>query len=199
MLFVVASNECMAQEEELEQEQPVAKAWSRAGKLEIYGLVQFMGGDTARGEQGVTVELDDTVAGGFGGGYNFSDYLNLNSTLWFSSADYKESESGTIPGGWYSLEVTGDASLFGWDVNLDYNILKSRLTPMATVGIGLINVSPSGFQSETEFSYNLGAGLRWDATDHLLVKVLYKPTWTDLEHTSTFQFDGVSVSIGFIF
>ena len=58
MLFVVPSTECMAQEEEQQQEQPVAKEWSRAGKMEIYGLVQYMRGDTVG--KGGLARLGDT-------------------------------------------------------------------------------------------------------------------------------------------
>ena len=85
---------------------------------------------------------------------------------------------------------------------MDINLLKSQITPLMTGGIGSINFSgASGFSefNETDFSYNLGVGIR-DATDHFLFKVLYKATWTKLEDSdSSIKFDGLNLAIGYIF
>ncbi len=171
-----------------------AQEWSRKDKGEIFALGQTMGGDTTTG-LGWDWEVDDTTVGGFGIGHNFHDYLNLNMDMFFGSTDLTGKGSGRT--------VKVDTNLFGMDINLDYNILKGRFTPMITGGIGFINFSGdagTNNSSETDFSYNLGAGFRWDVTDHFLIKGIYRFTWTELEDTDdSILLDGVSLSIGYVF
>lgn len=172
-----------------------AEEWSRKGKSEIYVLGQSMGGDTTTG-LGATMELDDSTAWGFGYGTNFSDNLNLNMDMFFSSKDMAFKMG--------SYKDKGSANLLGFDVNLDVNILKGRFTPVITGGIGFIDFSgdwEKGFPfEETDFSYNVGGGFRWDVTNHFLVKAIYRATWTEMEDTDkSVLFDGIALSIGYIF
>lgn len=155
-----------------------------------------MSGDTTTG-LGIEAEVDDTTVGGLGIGHNFHDHLNLNMDMFFGSTDI------IFKG--YGRTLKLDTNLFGMDINLDYNILKGRFTPMITGGIGFINFSADGGTtssdvSETDFSYNLGAGFRWDVTDHFLIKGIYRLTWTELEDSDgSILLDGVSLSIGYVF
>ena len=175
-----------------------AQEWSRKGKGEIFVLGQQMSGDTTT-SLGIEIEVDDTTVGGLGMGYNFNDYLNLNWDMFFGSTDLAAKS--------YGVSLKGDTDLFGMDVNLDYNILKSRFTPIVTGGIGFIRFDgtwegeySSVSFDETDFSYNLGAGFRWNITDHLLVKGVYRFTWTELEDTDdSILLDGVTLSIGYVF
>ena len=182
VVFITTSIVCNAQE------------WSRKGKGEIFALGQQMTGDTTTG-LGIEVEVDDSIVGGFGIGFNFHDHLNLNMDMFFGSTDLIAKGPGTT--------VKTDTDLLGMDFNLDYNILKSRFTPMITGGIGFINFSGdfSGYDfDETDFSYNLGAGFRWEITDHFLIKGIYRVTWTELEDTDdSIMLDGISLSIGYLF
>ncbi len=62
------------------------------------------------------------------------------------------------------------------------------LTPLITGGIGFIDfegeiVILGLTYSETNFSYNVGAGVRWDIGDTFLLKLLYRLTWTEQEDT----------------
>lgn len=176
MILVATSALCSAQE------------WSRKGKGEIFALGQYMGGDTISYPAG-TAEIDDTVAGGFGVGYNFNDHLNLNTGLFFGSTNITTKR----------YETKWDANLSGADINLDINMLKSRFTPMITGGVGFINFKGDSFD-ETDFSYNAGAGFRWDISNHLFMKAIYKATWTKLKDAdNTVLLDGATLSIGYIF
>ena len=172
-----------------------AQEWSRNGKGEIYALGQFLNGDTTSG-LGFTFELENVFAGGIGVGYNFNDYINLNTDLLFTSMDI------TAEG--FGQKISSDTTVFIWDLNLDINILKKRFSPLITGGIGLIAFNGDwgpGFDfNETDFSYNVGGGFRWNITDHFLVKAVYKATWTRLEDAdSSFLLDGIAVGIGYTF
>lgn len=170
----------------------------RGGRVEVFGLVQSMGGDTTESPdfEGLELELDDTVAGGFGLGFNLNEHFNLNFDMFFASLD--------MTGKYYYEEMTVDTDMIGMDFNLDFNLLKgsdSPVTPLLTAGIGFINFENDDLDiSETDFSYNLGIGVRWEFLRNLFIKGIYRATWTELEDTDDqIMLDGVTLSIGYIF
>lgn len=189
LAFVMTSAVCSAQ------------GYSRKGQSEIYGMFQIMSGNTSDFSASYwslenSFELDDSTVFGFGIGFNATDHWNLNTDLLFGSADF--TRVGRRPGS--STTITGDADLFFWDVNVDYYILADRLTPLVTAGIGFVNLDSDTLFDETNFSYNLGAGGRWDITDNIFVKAIYRVTWTELEDAEdNIDFDGISLSVGYMF
>lgn len=180
--FILTSGICRAEE------------WSRKSKKEFFLLCQYMGGDTTN-HLGVALEFDSTTVGGLGVGLNLNDHLNLNSDLFIGSTDFTAIGLG--------LTSEDSCTLVGWDANLDLNMLKTRFTPMVRVGFGFIAFNGDhhgGNFRETDYSYNLGGGFRWDVTDYFLIRALYRATWTELEDAKdTILFDGISLSIGYIF
>ncbi len=168
--------------------------WSRSGKADVFAFYRHGGNDSVR-EGPVQIRLSDFNVFGAGVGYNFNDHFNVNANLHYGSTDLR----GRV----INNSVTADSDVFGGDFNLDFHPLKTRITPLFSGGIGFINfngdVNGVDF-NETDFSYNLGAGLRWDATDHLLVKALYRLTWTELEGTSdNLLLDGIELTVGLLF
>jgi opacity protein-like surface antigen len=172
-----------------------AQEFSRSGRLELFGIFQNMNGDTAEfSDFGVRTKFDDCTLYGFGFGINLNDNFNLNTDFLFGTTDV---DSTNIGG---SLIVSFDADLLFWDFNLDYNILKERLTPVLSAGIGVSTFSYSSYEEEADFSYNVGAGVRWDAADNLFIKAMYRWIWTELEFADdNLLFDGLSVSFGLMF
>jgi opacity protein-like surface antigen len=187
-VFVMTSEVCNAQ-------------YSRSGKSEIYGMIQTMSGNTSDFSSSTYTiensgEFDDSTVFGFGIGSNFTDHWNVNMDLLFGSSDFTRIRQR--PG--YSSTSVGDCDLFFWDINVEYNVFADRLTPLVTGGIGLANFSIGSLISETDFTYNLGAGGRWDITDNIFVKALYRITWTELEDAkSNVDFDGICLSVGYMF
>lgn len=182
MAFVFTSAICSAEE------------WSRRGKWEMYGSGQYMSGDSTTGS-GITLDLDQTFAGGLGVGINLSDNFNINLEAFYGSTE--------VTGKGFGGSLKTDTNLFGSNLNLDINILKSRFTPVITGGIGYIRFEGDvlGFSfDETDFSYNVGGGFRWDVTNHFLIKAIYRGTWTKMEDTDkSILFHGPVLSIGYIF
>jgi len=175
VLFMLASAECMAQAQEL----PVTEQWSRARKLEVFGLFQYSWVDIGRADDDVV----SSAVGGAGLGYNFNPYLNVNTELSFGSIGLRRANFN-------------ESNVLAWDVNLDYNVLKHRVTPMVTAGIGV------GYWSDPEvatFRCSLGLGLRWDVTDDIVVKAVYKPFAMDAREGQGIFMQGIKVIIGYMF
>ena len=184
LAFVMTSSICSAQ------------AGSRSGKSEIYGILQTLGGwsdkesGTILGET-VSLEygLDDAFIYGVGIGYNIDDHFNLNTDFAFGTQDvFAEFEAVGIV-----VKGKESATVFLWNVNLDYNILAEPLTPLVSAGIGYATYSGSG-ATGSDFTYNIGGGGRWDISDNFFVKATYRMTWFE-----DFDQDGIFVGIGYMF
>lgn len=179
-----------------------ADDWSRKGKTEIFGTVQQMEGDKAEYHYPdtlpVVLDIDETRVYGIGLGYNLDNHWNINTDILFGSADTDVKIINT------TVE-TQDMDYVMWDINLDYNILKGRFTPLVTGGIGLMDVgidttARTGEIHETDFSYNLGAGVRWDIQDNILLKLIYRSTWIEIDGSEDDQrLDGINFSFAYMF
>lgn len=195
LVFTMTAGLCSAQE------------WSRKGKTEIFGTFQHMGREKVEYSYPdalppnvlpVTFDMEGTNIYGFGLGYNLSDHWNINTDLLFGSAE----TDMKVPG---ATVETEDMDYVLWDINIDYNIFKGRFTPLVTGGVGLMNFSidtttNAGNVHESNISTNLGAGIRWDVEDNLLLKVIYRSTWTEMHDADNDQrFDGISVSVAYMF
>lgn len=177
-----------------------AQQWSRTEKGEIYGIFQTMDGDESSAlfeVEGLEtklkgkVKVHDTDVYGLGLAYNFTDHLNLNTDFLLGTID----TAGKLEG----QENEWNPTIFVWDVNLDYNFWKSRFSPLVTGGLGCFYFSGDGY-SETDFSYNIGAGLRWDALDFLFIKAVYRMTWTKMDdHEHRILLDGISLGVGYMY
>ncbi len=173
------------------------KPWRRAYTSDIYAIFQILGSDKVSaldgfGEAGV----DTTPIYGFGIGHNFNDHLNLNTEIMLGWWDTTESWP-SLPG--VVIEHKDD-SMYLWEVNLDYNIFKGRLTPLVSGGIGVLGYNGEDRIHEVHFAYNVGGGVRWDIAEHFALRVLYRSTRWEIENgDEPFQFDGVSASLIYTF
>jgi len=173
------------------------KPWSRALRGELYPAFQMLGSDAVTADHGVMeIEMGDSPTFGAGMGFNLNDHLNINTEILFGSMDMTARLT-------LAPEIETDLTLgvFLWNVNLDYNIFESRLTPLITGGGGLLRVHEGDERiSETHASGNVGAGIRWDMSDRLALRVIYRWTWTEFEDMDDpFEFDGVAASLIFMF
>ena len=166
LVFVLTSSVCSAQ-------------GSRSGRSEIYGILQNLGGATV--DEDDEVKLDDAYVYGVGVGYNLDDHFNLNTDLVFGTQDA------------FDEDDRKSANAFLWNVNLDYNILEGPLTPLVSGGIGFATYRVD-YMSGSDFTYNLGAGGRWDISDNFFIKALYKMTWFE-----DFDQDGIFLGIGYMY
>jgi opacity protein-like surface antigen len=191
VVLSVLSSVCVATEEG-EKAPPAEEIWSRQGSLQLSGVVQMLGSDTVTAFHGTMRDkTDSTVVYGVALGGDFTDHFNLNTELLFGGAHDTFTE--------YGMTTEADSTIWLWNLNLDYNVLKGRLTPFVTGGIGFFGWSGEGF-AETNFSYNVGAGGRWDITKNISLRVFYRFLWTTVQDADAAnQFNGVGASLSFMF
>lgn len=172
--------------------------FSRARKHELFAVAQhFLGDGATDNGSGVKISFHDMTGGGFGIGYNVTDHFNYNLELLFGGTETKFELGAT------SLEE--DTTVIGFNFNFEYNLLKSRMTPVISGGFGLLDFSLSGKIGdleirETDLSYGFGGGLRWDINDKFFMKLVYRTRWTELRDFSDMhRFDTYNLYFGFTF
>ncbi len=149
--------------------------------------------DTESTKYNATLKIEDTTFYAFGAGFNVHDNINLNfDAAFFTNFDFKLKQNHTVVD-------HADVDSMSMNFNLDYNILNQRITPVVSAGLGFIRFDGDwdnsffGIFSETDFTYNVGAGLRWDITDFIGFKAVYRNMWALLEDADDpTRFDGVS-------
>jgi opacity protein-like surface antigen len=142
------------------------------------------------------VEADDTPFFGGGLGFNLNDHLNFHGDLVGGRTDLVGHPAG-LP----DVHEHETATLWFGDLNLDYNLFKSRLTPLVTGGAGFAKWRNHDLGTgEVHWAYHLGGGIRWDISDNLALRVIYRTTWTELENADeTLRFSGVVASLIYMF
>ena len=158
--------------------------FSRKGLWEVYGFGQ------AQTIFNVVESEAKVYGGGFGVGYNISQHFTLNADFAISSVDW---EHGLFSS-W--REEESNATLFMGHISADWNILKYRVTPLVTVGLGLGAFSNG---SGAALDQTVGVGVRWDASDHLFLKAIIRGG--AMETTSNAEIDSGNAwaTLGFSF
>ncbi|HVR37165.1 MAG TPA: outer membrane beta-barrel protein [Methylomirabilota bacterium] len=187
-----------------------AQYLGRSGSLDIYGTGGYMDGDTARySDFGVRLDVDGTAVGGIGAAYHFTDHVSLGFELRFG--EMRISSRGASP------DTADDFAVADGRLNVEYQVLATRFTPVLAGGIGFFSFShydddvicftdstgrsfcfyDTTHRYEVNFAGNVGVGFRWDVTDHLFLKVMGGSTWTRLEDSDGHvRFDHITASIG---
>ena len=172
----------------------------RQQRKEVFLTSQFMTGDSAVINKALTTELDSSFLLGVGFGYNLTERVNANAGVLLGYTDLTATLFDSIP-------LKDDSIILAWNANVDYNVWETRLTPFVTAGIGTINFTTTtvvdGYVllSQSSMSFNLGGGVRWDVTDKIYLKGLYRATWSEMfENSEEYTLlDGFELSVGYLF
>ena len=166
----------------------------RTGKVEFtFQLFNTFDEDFSAARD-VDVEQDSQVGIGFGLAYNFTEHWALGFDFTWLEPDYTVNY---IDQDGQPRRFSAEADVFTGQFKGIYNVFEGNLTPYVEAGAGWTyydsNVSDgSGFvfcfwdpifgricrvytdtYDETNFSYGGGVGMRWEATDRLLLKASY--------------------------
>jgi opacity protein-like surface antigen len=172
----------------------------RAGRWEFTLQPQYVDSMSVSGANGSRASIDSDWGFGFGLAYNLSDHLQLGGELTWNDAGYRAT---LVPGPGNPLPSTsfrGTMETSTLRMNATWHFLRGNFTPFVTGGIGATWVDtniPNGptqcwvdpwygtycdtpTRSDTYFSYNAGAGLRWDINRGFFMSAAYIRQWIDV-------------------
>ena len=165
---------------------------NRAGTYEFYLSPVFTQSKSQTFDGGTSARTDTGYGFGFGFARNFDAHWNGAVEFAWGETYYRTTMQGTGPNVGQSINSSGaiDTSMIRFAGT--WNMLASNLTPFVTVGAGWTHIYtdlPAGppqnscwyypwwgpvcttyipTQNTTKFSYNLGAGVRWDVGPYLV-------------------------------
>jgi opacity protein-like surface antigen len=170
-----------------------SKPSNRTGKWELGLLVNEAGSWDVTGRNGSSIDVDSDTGWGFLVGYNFNEHFNLAFDYAHNAQDYSATvipdTANPVP---VDIHHTLDNDAFNF--NFTYNILDKTFTPFINGGLGWTELDSNVADSEVNtgcwwdpwwgyicapyyttygdsaFSYNAGAGLRWDVTPQIALK-----------------------------
>ena len=170
---------------ELASGQTATNEFSRKDRWEVYGLAQT----------GVIFNVFESNAslggGGVGAAYNVWEHFAFRGDLAISAAKF---DFGLFSGPEEDRWVT----LYMANFSLDYNVLRTPVTPVVSLGLGI------GWFSEgigTTFDQNLGAGVRWDVNERWFGRLMFNAgVWENTGHDRKgWAAMGLSLAVGYKF
>ena len=206
-------------------ENALMKLSNRTDDFEITLTSTYVDSQSISGEQGSSVDIQDSWGWGFGFGYNLSEHLAFNFDIGWRSANYDatiyvEDKDDSTNSGLKSFTGRLDtaSSLF----SATYNFMDKRFTPYVTGLLGWTFVDtnvPTGppqnwcwydafygyicsstvpTRSETDLSYGGALGVRFDVGQSVFLRLAYTKLWIDFKNTDTRDFDAMRLDIGFL-
>ncbi len=181
-------------------------------------------GDRYKGDSGSVAETDASVGWGLGLGYNVNENFAVSGSFNWADVDYKANIIPAAGNGSAAFDINGTLQTSTLNINGTYSFLRKSLTPFVTGGIGASYIDtniPNGppvpvcwydpwygyycgsvipTKDETNFSYNVGAGLRWDVVDNFFIKATANKLWIEASgNIGHPDFLSYSVDFGFMF
>ena len=166
-------------------------------------------------------KIDADTSWGFSLGYHFNNYLLVNMSVDIVDSDYKASYRDSTDAS--ATKASSDLDLITTHFNTVYHFIPKRFTPFVQAGIGWsyidsnISKGPAtgscwwgpwwghvchGYQDnydDTRLSYSLGAGLRYEFANNVLMRGSYQQNWIDMNRASTADTGVVLFEIGSTF
>jgi opacity protein-like surface antigen len=184
--------------------------------------IQLIGTSSEKfnGAGGSSLDVDSDIGLGAGFTYNFSQHLALGFDMLWARPDYKSvfvTEEGE------AVSVKHTMNIFNGQFNGTWNILKGPITPYLQAGLGWTYVDSNvadgppttgcwwdpwwGYicrnyystYSDTNFSYGVGAGLRWEFGNGMFLKGSYNRLEIDGSNGINPNFDTAKLELGWIF
>jgi|GEM_PF-560388 len=173
----------------------------RGGKWELTFQVSTNDSETYSGEQGSNLNLNQRTGFGLGTAYNFNEHLAMGFDLNFTSPRYTATLQPQMPGD-DPVVINHRSNIVTGQLKGTWNILKSSITPYIDAGGGFTFIDTNIVDSEapafcwydpwygyvcntssysdTNFSYGGAAGIRWDTSNNLVLKVSINTLIIDL-------------------
>ena len=179
----------------------------RAGTWDFFMPLTFMPAWSFDGLGGSRADLDATWGFGFGFGYNFSDHFQMNGLFSWSARNYTATQQGAgggLPKQYGNTEYSSTFSLNGI-----FYLLPGDISPFVSGGVGWTYVDtsiPTGYgggttcwwdpwygyvcgssyptKTESDWTYSLGVGVRFDLGRSFSLQPSYNRAWIDISRAS---------------
>lgn len=196
----------------------VAHAQSRDSGWEMGADLIYQSSHDINFNGGSHAELDDDLGIAVTFGYRLSSRLELQFSLDWQQVDYGVTVVSDPVG--LNFDARGELESFTPRASFNFNFMEGDFTPYVTGGIGYsfidTNIPDAPLQTACwwdpwwgyycgtyqntrnidEFVYDLGAGVRWDVSSTITLRLGYEKHWLDLgEATSTPGWDQVKFGI----
>jgi opacity protein-like surface antigen len=192
----------------------------REGRWESTLGVYLTGPETAEGTNASSVDIDTGFGVGFGAAYNFTQHLAIRFDGAWSRADYDAVLDTDAEG---LVDINHRLTAFTGQINGVWNIFDAALTPYLQAGFGWTyidsNVSDgspvtgcwwdpwwgyicSNFYEtydETNFSWNAGAGLRYEFNSSMFLRGGWERLNIDAGDGADPSFDAFRLEFGWMF
>jgi opacity protein-like surface antigen len=188
---------------------------SQAQTFDITIQVPYMLSEELEFEGGASADLDSDFGFGLGLSFNYTDRFTVVTSVLWNGTDYNATrildDGNNTP-----VDISSRLDTYRFNVGGEYYLSDNVLSPFVAAGIGwswidsnvasgppetvcywdpwlgyiCTTVRPT--YTENTFTYNAGAGLRYDLNGNNFLKLGYYQTWSDFDNA-----DGSS-SIGTI-
>ena len=219
VFLILTSTAVLAQYDNRQKER--SKFGSRDGRFEASVILAYQTGQDVSSEGGSSLDIDSATGWGISFGWNWTDRVNLQYRLLSTSPRYS---AVVVPEDPDELiqDVEHKMSKYSHQLNATYHFMKGSFTPFVVGGIGYGTLD-SNIASEppnvgcwwdpwwgyichgewktfkaSEFTYNLGVGLRWDINNAIYSRAVYSREFISLDNGSL-DFDTMTVEVGLMF
>jgi opacity protein-like surface antigen len=194
----------------------------RAGTWDVGLHLADTSSEQVSGDFGSALSIDNELAWGFTGGYNFTNRLAVGLDVNWSDPDY---DLTYVPDTGPPLQRTISASLDMTTVQLKgiFNFLDGPFTPYVEAGFGWTYVDSNivdglpetgcwwdpwwGYvcanfyetYDDTQTSYSAAVGLRWDMSEAFMVRASYGTLEINADKASNVSLETLQVDFAFRF
>ena len=181
-------------------------------------LMQYQTGISNDFPEGSSIDIDSSLGFGFGFGWNWTEKLNLSYKFSLNKPDYT---AIIVPEVGEAQTIDYKMSKYSHQFNVTYHFLKGPLTPYILAGVGWTTLDsnvPEGppttgcwwdpwwgyictttwsSYKTSQFTYNIGLGLRWDINGAIFLRAAYAREFISVDNGSL-DFDTITVDAGFM-
>ena len=219
VLLVAFSSTVLAQYDNPRKKR--SAAGSRDTRFETSVILAYQNGLDETSEGGSALDVDSTMGWGVNIGWNWTAKWNLAYRFVSTSPKYTAT---IVPEDPEALPQTVEEKLskISHQFNVTYNFREAALTPFVSAGIGWTkldsNVRSGGVEGgcwwdpwggyicfgewqtydTSEFTYNLGLGLRWDINNAIFTRAAYSREFLKVDN-GTLDFDMAILELGLMF
>jgi len=220
-ILIASSTAALAQYDHQRKERSPSAAGSRDTRFEVSVILAYQNGFNEDSEGGSAIDVDNDLGWGVSLGWNWTENVNLSYRLVSTSPKYIALIVPEDPD-LVSPIIEQNLSKTSHQFNVTYNFRGKALTPFVSAGAGWTKLDSNVLSAPpttgcwwdpwwgyicftdwetfdtTEFSYNLGVGLRWDISNALFTKAAYSREFISLKN-GTLNFDMAILEVGLMF